>query len=150
MQEKDELILTGYKPCYAQNIAQAELACFSEPWSLNAVCEFFERDYNFAVIALVGDSFAGYAGYSVIAGEYQIANVAVPEEFRGSGIALAMMKEVERRARRDGCERITLEVRESNTPAISLYKKLGYVNVGIRRSFYKNPVENALLMDFIL
>ena len=61
-----------------------------------------------------------------------------------------MMKEVERRARRDGCERITLEVRESNTPAISLYKKLGYVNVGIRRSFYKNPVENALLMDFIL
>ena len=61
-----------------------------------------------------------------------------------------MMKEVERRARRDCCERITLEVRESNTPAISLYKKLGYVNVGIRRSFYKNPVENSLLMDFIL
>ena len=135
---------------YAVNIAAAEKVCFSEPWSLKAVEEFLSYGYNGAEVVLCDGEFAGYVTYSCICGEIQIANVATLPEYRRKGVGSLLLESVLQIAKENECSVITLEVRASNMPAIALYKKHGYTEVGIRKGYYKNPTDDALLMNFEL
>ncbi len=135
---------------YAEHIAALEKACFSEPWSREAVEDFLSYPYNHAIVALWNDAFAGYITYTAIAGEYQIANVAVLPEFRKNGIGNAMLCELVTRAKLEHAEVVTLEVRASNTSAISLYEKTGFTKAGIRNGFYSAPKEDAVLYNLSL
>lgn len=89
---------------------------------------------------------AGYVCMYMAADEGEITNVAVREDFRKMGVADMLMDELIRVAGAHGMEKIFLEVRESNIPAISLYQKKGFSQCGVRKAFYRNPVEAALLM----
>ena len=92
----------------------------------------------------------GYAGSHIVCGECYIDNVAVHPNQRGRGMALALLTELIRLVReRDGVF-LTLEVRESNAPARSLYGKLGFSEAGRRRGFYSEPREDALLLTLTL
>lgn len=135
---------------FADKIALAEKACFSEPWSEKAVCDFLGYDYNGAVVCTADGEFAGYVTYTAICGELQICNVATLEKFRRCGVGTALMQEIKRRAERLSCEVVTLEVRSQNTPARSLYEKCGFENVGVRKGFYKKPDDDAVLMNLNL
>lgn len=124
------------------DIARIEQACFSSPWSEDSIAESLDNPASHFLIAYYGDEVAGYMGLQIFSGEGYVTNVAVLPKFRGKGIAKALISE----QMKNDMEFITLEVRESNIPAINLYTKMGFENMGIRPKFYSNPTENAIIM----
>lgn len=124
------------------DIAKIEQACFSAPWSEDSIAESLDNPASHFLIAYNSDEVAGYMGLQIFSGEGYVTNVAVLPKFRGKGIAKALITE----QMKNDMEFITLEVRESNVPAINLYTKMGFENMGIRPKFYSNPTENAIIM----
>ena len=129
-------------------IAEIEKECFSSPWSLNALKDFFVCDYSRIVVALCDDEIAGYVTFSVICDEVQISNVAVSKRFRRLHIGTLIIDKLIMTGREINCAVAFLEVRKSNLPAIELYKKCGFFVVGERKNFYSSPTENAILMNY--
>ncbi len=126
------------------DIANIEKQCFSTPWSENAIQESMTAGTAFYMAYLSG-SLAGYMGVSKIAGEGYVTNIAVLPEYRRKGIGNQLLQYVINDCKLE-LEFISLEVRASNNAAISLYKKLGFEQVGLRKRFYTNPQEDALIM----
>ena len=93
---------------------------------------------------------AGYVGCQTVLDEGYITNVAVSPDFRRQGIARALIAELTAKAGENKLAFVTLEVRESNAPAIALYTGAGFTPVGKRKNFYSNPTENAVLMTISL
>ena len=85
-------------------------------------------------------------GMHNICSQGYITNVAVFEQYRGKGIASALMEKIIGYAEKNNMEFISLEVRQSNHPAISLYLKYGFKKMGIRKNFYNKPCEDAVIM----
>ena len=131
----------------SEKIAIIEEECFSVPWSKKAVEEFIENSLCTMIVAKDKEEIVGYIGLYIIADDCDIANVAVTKNYRGQGIAIALIKLATEYAKNKGVTKMMLEVRESNLPAIRLYEKLGFSTVGIRKNYYTQPKENALLMD---
>lgn len=125
-------------------IAQLEKECFSQPWSENSLSEELKNE-NSHFLAAVSDEVTGYIGVQEICGEAYITNVAVFEKYRKSGIGRALIRAACEGAESRSCEFITLEVRESNAPAIALYESEGFEKAGIRKNFYSSPVENGVI-----
>ena len=126
--------------------AQIEQESFSEPWSKEAMRLLCTEDYP--SLALVSDSgeTVGYIGCAKVLDELQIINVAVSKELRGKGLGNLLMQSFNEHCDALGIALVSLEVRESNVAAISLYKKFGFEITGTRKRFYKAPVEDALVM----
>jgi ribosomal-protein-alanine N-acetyltransferase len=124
------------------DIKKIEDECFSVPWSEKSIEESLNNPCSHFYIAKAGDKVFGYIGIQIFSGEGYVTNVATLPEFRKQGIAQALVE----RALESEMEFLTLEVRNSNIPAISLYKKLGFTEVGIRPKFYREPTEDAILM----
>lgn len=95
---------------------------------------------------IVDDLKRGYVDLKIIEDEGYIGNIAVKEEFRRNGIAGNLIEEVLKRAKSGGLSFVTLEVRESNIPAIMLYTKFGFEVNGVIKNHYFSPKENALVM----
>ena len=88
----------------------------------------------------------GYCGFWEVSGEADITNIAVHPDYRRRGIAKKLLESAIREAKKRGLSLLTLEVRLSNTAAISLYENYGFRRVGERKRYYSNPTENALIM----
>lgn len=125
-------------------IASLEKECFSEPWSEKALSEELANENSHFLVA-VSDEVLGYIGVQEICGEAYITNVAVFEKYRKCGIGRTLIRAACEGAKGRGCEFITLEVRESNAPAISLYESEGFEKAGIRKNFYSSPTENGII-----
>lgn len=125
-------------------IAQLEKECFSEPWNENALSEELSNENSHFLVA-VSDDVAGYIGVQEICGEAYITNVAVFGKYRKYGIGRALLKAACDGAKSRSCEFITLEVRESNIPAITLYESEGFEKAGVRKNFYSAPTENGVI-----
>ena len=126
-------------------LAQREQTCFSAPWTQQALAEELSNGQAHFLVAQSDGEVLGYLGVQEIAGEGYITNVAVFPKARGQGVATALLDKAAQDAARRDCAFLTLEVRESNAPAIALYEKMGYTQVGQRKNFYRDPPENALL-----
>lgn len=126
-------------------IAQLEKECFAEPWSENALAEELINQDSHFLVALYADEIVGYIGVQEICGEAYITNVAVFANHRKNGVGRLLLKTAQNGARARKCEFITLEVRVSNIPAISLYESEGYEKVGLRKNFYASPVEDGAI-----
>lgn len=114
-------------------------------WSVESFRSETEKDNGIVLyIADSGKVAALLTGYSAV-GEGDITSVAVAEDYRRLGLAQRLIAEFERRLP-DSTESIFLEVRETNAPAIALYEKCGFERLSIRKNFYSNPTENALVM----
>lgn len=124
------------------NIAKIEQECFLSPWSRESIAESLSNPASHFLIAYEDEKPAGYMGLQIFSGEGYVTNIAVLPEFRRRGIAKSLIK----KQLENEMIFITLEVRESNFSAISLYEKMGFENMGIRPRFYSNPVENAIIM----
>ena len=131
-------------------IALIELECFSTPWSRAAIAESMNHEPWHFLVAKIGSEIVGYVGVYVILDEGQISNIAVLPSFRGRGIGKMLLDALFELCSKLGCQKITLELRKSNTSALGLYKKCGFEIVGSRPRFYSNPTEDAILMDKIL
>ena len=131
---------------HISEIAEIESRCFSMPWTEKSLSDELDNENAHFLSAVFDGKVIGYVGVIEICGEADITNVAVLSEYRRCGIGEMLMKEAENGAIERNCENITLEVRVSNTAAISLYNKSGYKQAGIRKGFYEKPKEDALLM----
>jgi ribosomal-protein-alanine N-acetyltransferase len=126
---------------------------FSNPWSdATFRGEVQNKGISFpAVIVHEPDQkVAGYIIYWQIRDEVQITNIALHPDFRGRGIGETVLSVILKEVSGKGATFVTLEVRSSNTPAVSLYRKLGFKVLGIRKGYYGNPVEDAYVMGLAL
>ena len=126
-------------------IEALERRCFSVPWTREMLQSQLGPGHVF-LAAVENGRVAGYVGMMTVLDEGYISNVAVEPEKRRCGIADALLRELERRARAMDLSFMTLEVRQSNAPAIALYEKHGFLRVGVRRGYYEQPREDAVLM----
>ena len=125
-------------------LAELEKQCFHAPWSEKMLRE--ELGGGIFLVAEQDGEVQGYVGCQTVLDEGYITNVAVSPDFRRRGAARRLIAELIARAKEKGLAFVTLEVRESNAPAIALYTGAGFASVGKRKNFYSNPTENAVLM----
>lgn len=130
----------------ALEISIIEKDSFSMPWSQSDIEALLTHDYCKYIVCEIDGKIAGMCGLTDICNEGNIDNVVVAKEFRGMGIATAMLEALIEKGRNDGIIAFTLEVRVSNLVAIHLYEKLGFVSEGIRPRFYERPIEDAMIM----
>lgn len=131
---------------HLSKVARLEQAIFSDAWSEQALSETFRQSYAVILGAWAEDMLAGYVILYCIADQGEIMRIAVDEALRRRGVARQLLEETLRYCKQNGADTILLDVRESNQAAISLYKKHGYIEDGIRKNFYTNPSEDAILM----
>ncbi|MEG1869464.1 MAG: ribosomal protein S18-alanine N-acetyltransferase [Oscillospiraceae bacterium] len=129
-------------------LAQLEKICFSCPWSEAAIAVELTNPRAKFFCATEGDIVAAYIGMYSVLDEGYIANLAVMPQYRGQGIAFLLITHLQELAQNLGISFITLEVRKSNLIAIKLYQKCGFLSVGMRKGFYTEPDEDALLMTW--
>ncbi len=135
---------------HVTQIAELERLCFSDPWSENSIASELLNPLSLWLVALDGDTVAGYIGSQTVLDESDMMNVAVHPQYRRQGIAQALVQELALRLKEKGSRWLTLEVRASNEPAKSLYEKLGFTQVGCRKNYYRNPREDALILKKML
>lgn len=131
---------------HIKSIAELEKACFSSPWSEAALAEELSNENAYFIVAVAESEVLGYGGLQFVLDEGYITNIAVFEKHRRFGVAQAIFAEFDRFARQKGLAFISLEVRPSNTPAVTLYTKLGFEKAGLRKRFYTLPDEDGLIM----
>lgn len=126
-------------------VADLEKETFSTPWSKEGFRESLQKSYSRFYVAY-NEKIIGYCGIHNFGGDGEITNVAVHNDYRGKQVAFSLLTYAMEDWAKDGVECFTLEVRVSNVAAIGLYKKLGFVEEGVRKNFYENPIEDALIM----
>ena len=131
---------------HVSQVAELEKICFSDPWSEKSIAYELTNPLSFWLVAVEGDKVAGYVGSQSVMGESDMMNVAVHPDFRRQGVAEKLVLELVAALAVEGNHCLTLEVRASNVSAISLYEKLGFAQVGLRKNYYRNPKEDALIL----
>ena len=127
-------------------LAELEKICFHDPWSVSAFSYELNNPLSLWLVAADGDIVAGYVGSQTVMGESDMMNIAVSPNYRRQGLAQQLIvKLVEMLCQRQS-HSLTLEVRKSNLPAISLYKKLDFMQIGCRPNYYRLPKEDALIL----
>lgn len=129
-----------------EQVCALEEATFSMPWKLQDFKEMVDHPDALYMVAVHEDTVCGTCGVRNIAGDGEITNVVIREEYRQSGLGYKLVSEVIKEGAKLGIVAYTLEVRAGNSPAIRLYEKLGFVSAGVRPKFYEKPVEDALIM----
>ncbi|AXM88693.1 ribosomal-protein-alanine N-acetyltransferase [Anoxybacillus ayderensis] len=128
-------------------IVEIEQLSFTLPWSRSSFYQELTNNRYARYIVMEHDGqIIGYCGMWLVMDEAHITNIAVLPEFRGKKLGEALMKQAMALAREEGAQTMTLEVRVSNTVAQSLYRKLGFLNGGIRKRYYSDNQEDALVM----
>jgi len=130
-----------------EQVAEIEAASFSVPWSLRAFTDTVEKDNFRYFVAEETGEILGYCGFLFVLDEAEIPNVCVKSSARKQGVGKQMMQVMIEEAGKLGISMLFLEVRESNTAARRLYESLGFEENGIRKNFYEQPVEHAVLMS---
>ena len=128
--------ITLMESAHVFQVAQLEKLCFSAPWSENSISSELTNPLSCWLVALDGDRVAGYVGSQTVLDESDMMNIAVHPEYRRQGIAEALVEDLVAALREKGSHCLTLEVRESNDPAIRLYEKLGFVATEIVSKWY--------------
>ena len=140
------MIVRAWKYEDILRIAELEKECFpDEPWSFQMLASSFESETFHGVLAEDGGEIVGYGGITVAYDTADIANVAVAEAFRHSGVGSAILEKLLSVARSRGAVKAFLEVRVSNATAMALYLKHGFKGMYARTRYYTNG-EDCLVM----
>ncbi len=119
---------------------------FLNPWSVETVSSLLQSDKAVCFGAFEEQELVGYAVLEWVLDEGSLTDIAVLKTHRGQGIGKLLMKELLKAAKEQELQFVTLEVRQSNTPAINLYTSYGFEHVGKRPRYYSDPTEDAVLM----
>lgn len=131
-----------------ENIKDCLLTDFDNFWSYNILKQELENGKSKYFIAKQENEIVGFAGILLIIDQVNIMNIVVKKDKRNFGIGSLLLEEIIRYSKIHNATSITLEVNEKNIPAIKLYKKYGFKQVGLRRKYYNNE-DNAILMDLV-
>ena len=140
------MIITKMSSEHVPQIALLEKMCFHDPWSENSISSELNNSLSVWLVALDGESVVGYVGSQTVLGWTDMMNVAVHPDYRRKGIAEQLVVSLENELKNRESTCLTLEVRVSNEPANALYYKLGFLEVGRRKNYYRNPKEDALIL----
>ena len=131
---------------HLDEVAAIENDCFSHPWSRRSLESELQNETSRFLVAVEDGKVIGYTGMSAVIDEGYLFNAAVDSHYRKKGVGSALVRELVTWCQKHDFAFLTLEVRESNAPAIALYSRFGFVRVGERKNYYSDPAENALLM----
>lgn len=134
----DELDLDG--------VLEVSSLSLKESWSKEAFAKELSNPLAKYIIAKSDDRIIGFAGVWIIVDEGHITNIAVHPDFRGQGIGSKLVDSLVEKSKTFGCNALTLEVRSSNIVAQNLYEKFGFISEGIRKNYYEDNKEDALIM----
>ena len=130
-----------------ETVAFLESLIFPDPWSAKSIKETHENNNALILGAYQEGTLIGYVIFYYVLDEGEIARIAVSPSYRRQGVADKIFSGLLAFCNDNGIERILLDVRISNESAISFYRKSGFAEDGIRKNFYDNPKEDALLMS---
>lgn len=128
-------------------IAVLEAHIFSDAWSKKSICDTFLNPQAFVTVAETEGEIAGYCIVYHVLDEGEIARIAVAPDKRRQGAARGLLDYTCKLCVENGIRQLLLDVRESNEGARSLYQDYGFQTDGVRKHFYRNPTENAVLMS---
>ena len=140
------MIIVKMNESHVPAVAALEKICFSDPWSENSVASELKNKLALWLVAEENGAVAGYIGSQTCTDESDVMNVAVHPDFRRRGIGEALVNVLVAELKAMGSHCLTLEVRASNAPAIALYEKMGFHEIGRRKNYYRNPKEDALIL----
>ena len=146
MAEEKPFVIRKMDRDHVPQVLEIERACYPAPWSESAFVNEMTSGVSVALVAMAGESVAGYLVGWVVADQVHVANIAVAARHRRRGVGTEMMLRLLEEAVRRGCVSSSLEVRESNLAARSMYSRLGYHAVALRKSYYSSPAEDAVVM----
>ena len=140
-----------YKPMdssHVEGVFELSKNSFHIPWSLESIQQELTNNLARYIVAMDSDSnkVIGFAGMWIIAGEGNITNIAVDADFKRVGIVYNLLSALFDICKKENCPDITLEVRVSNIAAQKLYEKAGFINEGIRKKYYEDNGEDAMIM----
>ena len=127
-------------------IVAIEAAAMSCPWNRDNYLEAINSDHAFIMVA-EDDNIVGFAVFYLTPPESELPDIVVAEAYRGQGLGKALLSESLATLKAKGIDTVYLEVRVSNAPARALYTGLGFEEIGKRKYFYSNPVEDAICMS---
>jgi ribosomal-protein-alanine N-acetyltransferase len=137
-------------------VREIERAAFAHPWSDDLLRRELLHEWSTVLLATEArprpgggeaEAILGFVIFWLVHDELHVLNVAVAAEERRRGVARALMRQAEERARQNGARIATLEVRRSNAAAIELYRSMGYREVGVRPNYYADEGEDAIVME---
>lgn len=143
-----EVALVRLTPDHLKETAEIESLCFSEPWSEEALLYMCTSPHTYALAVMNKKSGAimAYAGAEYVLDEASIVNVATHPVYRRKGYASMLLRGLEEFLKENGVRDVYLEVRASNVGARMLYEREGYSPLGVRKNYYRFPVEDAIVM----
>ena len=141
-----EVIIKPLTDEYVDQVCVLEEEAFSMPWHKESFLEMIANENACYLVALAGEEVVASCGLRHIVGEGEITNVVTKNTLRGRGVGRQILLKLLEEGSKMGAEAYTLEVRVSNAPAIHLYESLGFVSEGVRKNFYEDPTEDALIM----
>lgn len=127
-------------------VLQVEVQSFPTPWSRQAFVDEMNHELSYYLVLVQAGQIIGYAGMWLIVDEAHITNVAVLPEYRGQKLGELLMSSMVEHAKNRGAASMTLEVRVSNDIAKGLYEKFGFKPNGLRKNYYADTKEDALVM----
>lgn len=136
------------KDVHINGVYNLSKECFAIPWTLDSITNELNNPLAKYIIAedLETNKVIGFVGVWIVAGEGDITNIAVNPKYRKHGVASNLLLNLLDICKSLNCNDITLEVRESNIPAQNLYKKFDFKEEGIRKGYYSDNGENAIIM----
>ncbi len=127
-------------------ILPIENCSFPSPWSYQAFCNELKNKFAVYFVALIEGRVIGYAGMWLFSGEAHVTTIAVDPAYRGRGLGRLLMSTLMEYARVQGADTMVLEVRPSNVAALNLYRSLGFRQIGLRKNYYIETREDAVVM----
>lgn len=131
---------------HVSQISHLEAQCFSDPWSEKSIASELENPLSLWLVAEENGQVFGYVGSQTVLDESDMMNVAVDPRFRRQGIARALIETLIAELAKMGSRCLRLEVRVSNENARALYECMGFRQLGLRKNYYHNPKEDALIL----
>ena len=126
---------------------QLEQESFSHPWSVQGLGAEIENPQSIFLVAQTAQGLCGYGSLRLVMEEASINNIAVSKAFRRQGVGRSLLRALMEKAVQRGVTVFFLEVRASNTAAIALYEGEGFLRQGVRRSFYRDPIEDGFILS---
>lgn len=143
----DVLAIAPMRRRHLRQVMRIEEACYPAPWSAALFqSEIAQRGTRRYTVASVGPLVVGYAGLMLVVDEGHVTNVAVDPAWWGRGVAAWLLLDLARAAPSQGVRHLTLEVRAANDRAQALYRRFGFAPAGLRRGYYAETGEDAIIM----
>jgi [ribosomal protein S18]-alanine N-acetyltransferase len=142
-----EITITGMGQDDLTEVMELEREIFSRPWTEELFLDELNRDYSFILLAREPSGFLiGFICFWMLIDEMHILNLGVRTRYRRLNVASRLVREGLQFCHERGAQAATLEVRQKNEAAISLYKSMGFKEAGLRKNYYESPRDNAVIM----